>query len=118
VYGRVVKFYKSEAVSYVRQLFGSFYDERDSLFKDVVVADSDLFIESFVDKIGYINLFPFFTGMQQESLYSTSEEMGNLEEKRVKSLRKVIEVMSDEKLLLSKDGLRSLSFSDPLYGSG
>lgn len=25
--------------------------------------------------------------------------------------------MSDEKLLLSKDGLRSLSFSDPLYGT-
>ncbi len=25
--------------------------------------------------------------------------------------------MSDEKLLLSEDGLRSLSFSDPLYGT-
>lgn len=47
----------------MQQLYNSFYDENDHLFKDIVVSNDDLFIEKFVDKIGYINLFPFFTGM-------------------------------------------------------
>lgn len=60
--------------------------------------------------MGYINLFPFFTGMLKE-------EEGGDGEMRVRALRRCLEIMGDEKLLLSEDGLRSLSLSDPLYGT-
>lgn len=33
------------------------------------------------------------------------------------SLKKCLQIMTDESLLLSQDGLRSLSFSDELYGT-
>lgn len=46
---------------------------------------SDLFIEKFVNKIGYINLFPFFTGML------SSEHKDSIDgQDRVKSLLKCI----------------------------
>lgn len=82
-----------------------------------MVAKADVFIEKFVNKIGYINLFPFFTGMLAQGTTHGPEEFPQHEEKRVKSLRKCLSVMGDEKLLLSEDGLRSLSLSDPLYGT-
>lgn len=81
------------------------------LFKDVVVVAADAFVEKFVDKIGYINLFPFFTGMLR--LKHGEEHCG----KRVAALEKVLRVMKDERLLLGEDGLRSLSLSDQMYGT-
>jgi glycogen debranching enzyme len=40
------------------------------------------------------------------------------EREKIRRVReKIIEVMGDEKLLLSEDGIRSLSIADPLYGT-
>ena len=63
--------------------------------------------------MGYINLFPFFTGMLRDELADPNER------KQVENAReKVFDILSDEEGLLSEDGIRSLSIKDPLYGSG
>ena len=62
--------------------------------------------------MGYISLFPFFTGALRE------EEFELEQRDKVKAVRnKLIEVMMDPGLLLSEDGLRSLSISDTSYGT-
>lgn len=62
--------------------------------------------------MGYISLFPFFTGILREQDYEPSERA------RVKEVRnKLVSVMMDPDLLLSEDGIRSLSISDPEYGT-
>ena len=85
-------------------------DEKDGLFKDIAVSRGDLFIEEFVDVVGYINLFPFFTGLLREGVYENDE-------KRVKGIKSVLDIMSDPSVLLSEDGLRSLSLKDKHYGT-
>lgn len=64
------------------------YDESDGLFKDIAVHQSDLFVEEFVDVVGYINLFPFMTGMLRQGAEVS-------EEKRLRSLRSCLEIMMD-----------------------
>ena len=54
------------------------------------MTKSDLYIEKFVDKIGYINLFPFFTGMLAEETNKKSEEFIKYDEKRLRSLKKCL----------------------------
>ena len=69
-------------------------DDSDGLFKDIAVEKTNLFVEEFVNTLGYINLFPFFTGMLRTGVYDN-------EQKRVDSLRSTLRIMTDEQILLS-----------------
>jgi hypothetical protein len=46
-------------------------DEKDLLFKDLAIESKSKYIDQKVSKIGYINLFPFFTGLSAPSLENT-----------------------------------------------
>lgn len=106
----------------------------DLIFKDQVVKGKTEFVDQHVTKIGYISLFPFLTGaldekpfevsdLEDENLFS-QEERTKLKELRaalfpasareqVKEVRrKIVEIMMDPDLLMSEDGIRSLSISD------
>ncbi len=77
-------------------------DTNDYLFKDVAVSKTHN-INGFVTHIGYINLFPFMMGMVNS---------------KSPAFARILEILQDPKLLWSDSGIRSLSLSDPLYGTG
>lgn len=96
------KYYRGLKNFYNETLYAHYLDPQDNLFKDISVSKSHN-INEFVTHIGYINLFPFMMGMLAEN----SEPFN-----------KVVEAMRDPNLLWSSDGIRSLSKSDKLYGTG
>lgn len=62
--------------------------------------------------MGYINLFPFFTGVLREELYSPEQRQ------TVQAvLAKLVTIMGDTAQLLSEGGIRSLSLGDSEYGT-
>ena len=58
-----INYYKNEAKTFKEELYKNFFDKNDYLFKDVVVIGAETYVEKYVHKIGYISLFPFFTGL-------------------------------------------------------
>jgi mannosyl-oligosaccharide glucosidase len=88
-------------------------DPVDLLFKDQIVKAKNEYVDALVSKVGYINLFPFFTGVLDDKQY----EDEHMKEHVMLVRKKLVEIMMDPDLLMSEDGLRSLSFSDPLYGT-
>lgn len=60
-----MKYYQNLTQFYNNSLHKSYYDSKDSLFKDISVSEAQN-IDGFVTHIGYINLFPFMMGMVHE----------------------------------------------------
>eukprot|EP01016_Furgasonia_blochmanni_P017938 TRINITY_DN20563_c0_g1_i1.p1 TRINITY_DN20563_c0_g1~~TRINITY_DN20563_c0_g1_i1.p1 ORF type:complete len:202 (+),score=29.58 TRINITY_DN20563_c0_g1_i1:60-608(+) len=89
-----------------KSVYNSLYvtnlDMRDFLFKDVYQERFSHF-HRYSPHIGYVNLFPMFFGVMKPN----SREFKSL-----------LRTMSDEDLLWSKWGLRSLSKDDIYYGQG
>ena len=52
-----------------RKIMSECLDPSDLLFKDQSVAAKNQYIDELVTRVGYINLFPFFTGVLREELY-------------------------------------------------
>jgi mannosyl-oligosaccharide glucosidase len=70
------------------------------------------YINELVTKVGYINLFPFFTGVLREEL------SGQEEKETIRAvINKIVHVIGDKDQLLSEGGIRSLSISDSEYGT-
>lgn len=95
-----------------RKIIDQCLDKTDLLFKDQSAAAKNQFVDELVSKVGYINLFPFFTGILKEEEYEEGQR-----QKIIDVRKKIISVIGDTELLLSEDGIRSLSISDPLYGT-
>jgi mannosyl-oligosaccharide glucosidase len=95
------KYYHQLKTFYNETLHKHYLDNSDHLFKDISVSDNHN-INGFVTHLGYINLFPFMMGMVHEG--------GEI-------FKKIVEIMTDEDILWSQSGLRSLSKSDRLYGT-
>ena len=108
-----MKYYRNRKEEMRVKVLEECLDQSDLLFKDVAVAGKNKFADQKVTRTGYISLFPFITGMLQE------EQFNPLQRELVKAARKkALEIMSDPSLLLSEDGIRSLSLDDSLYGTG
>ena len=111
-------FYGKKKMEMAKKILDECLDKTDLIFKDQVVKAKNEFIDTLVTKIGYISLFPFFTGVLDDSLYKNEKEFSKEYRDKVREVRKkLVEVMMDPSQLLSEDGIRSLSFSDPLYGT-
>lgn len=48
-------------------------DKKDLLFKDQAIAAKNQVINQLVTRIGYISLFPFFTGILRDNEYNQQE---------------------------------------------
>ena len=68
-----------------------------------MVVGNSHFINRYITHLGYINLFPFLMGMIPEG---SAEFLA------------VMDIMSNESILWSEDGIRSLSSNDTFYGVG
>jgi len=81
-----------------------FLDPYDLIFKDSTpdVLLSESHQAKFSNHFGYVNLFPLFFGYV---------------EPHSKELRRVMSLLSKKNDMISKDGLRSLSFSDNFFGT-
>ena len=90
------RYYQEKKEEMRRKIIEECLDPLDLLFKDQSVIAKNQYVNELVTKVGYINLFPFFTGLLREELYEESEK-GKIRA----VIAKIIKVIGDEKELLS-----------------
>ncbi|KRX02144.1 Six-hairpin glycosidase-like protein [Pseudocohnilembus persalinus] len=85
------------------KLQDQFLDKEDFIYKDLAILKRQKQKEVFMKHIGYITLYPIFTGQVQQN----SQELNN-----------IISILKDENQIYSKYGIGSLSRQDFYYGKG
>jgi hypothetical protein len=67
---RPQRYYQQKKEEMRRKIMDECLDPHDLLFKDQSVAAKNQYVDELVTRVGYINLFPFFTGVLREELYA------------------------------------------------
>lgn len=93
---RPQRYYSARKEEVRRKIMEECLDPVDLLFKDQSVTAKNQYVNELVTKVGYINLFPFFTGVLREELYTPEQR------KTVQAvLAKLVTIIGDSEQLLS-----------------